>query len=259
MKQNYLLNHWYSNIYEQQVIQADEIQYILSAIGNSPKNVLEVACGGGRIMIPVARMGHTVTGFDFDEYMLEKIPAKAKSLKNLSFYKSDAITEDWGTGFDVVILAGNILLNIVADINYMQAQKLFIKKAADCVKQGGHLYLDFDCYDRPDQADENQSEWVCFEGIDNLGTHGKYIVISGEYDSNTRIDKSYRRYEITPKDGKLFSVERTVTKHFPSFEQVKSWLEKAGWEIENAYGSYEKRPINEKLHGNRAIIWARKI
>ena len=255
----YLLNHWYANIYEQQVIQSDEVQYILSVVGDNPKNILEVACGGGRIMVPLAQAGHTVTGFDVDEYMLEKIPARAKELKNLSFYKSDAVKEDWGTGFDVVILAGNILLNIVADMDYAQAQELFIKKAANCVKQSGYMYLDFGCYDGPDQTGESRHEWVCFEGIDDLGTYGKYVVISGEYDSKTRIDKSYRRYEITPRDSKMFSEERTVIKHFPTFKQVESWLEKAGWKIESAYGGYNKAPINEKINGNRAIIWARKI
>lgn len=258
MDKTFLRNHWYADIYEKQVIQENEVNFILSIVGNEPKNILEVACGGGRITVPLAKAGHKVTGFDFDEFMLKKIPSKAVGLSNITFYKADAILEDWGKDFDVVILAGNILLNIESEMPYAEAQELFIKKAADCVKSNGYLYLDFDCYNRPDKMSVKRNEWVCFEGTDDLGTHGKYIIISGDYSNETHIDTSYRRFEITPKDGEMFSFERTIIKHFPTFNQVKHWLEKVGWVIVCAYGGYEKQPVDEKISGNRAIIWAKK-
>lgn len=261
LNKDYILKHWYSYIYEQQVIEADEVNFILSIVGKEPKRILEVACGGGRISVPLAESGHFVTGFDADDYMLERIPLKAKGLGNikLSYYKADAVKQDWGKDYDVVILAGNILVNIESDMDYQQAQELFIKKAADSVKQNGHLYLDLDCYDRPEQTSAQREEWVCFEGTDDLGTFGKYIVISGDYSTKTHIDRSFRRYEITPKDGGMFTVDRTISKHFPNYDQVKQWLEKAGWEIECLYGGYEKQSMDEKIIGNRAVIWARKI
>lgn len=256
MDKNFIAKHWYASIYEQQVIQQDEIDFILAMAGCEPKNILEVACGGGRISVPLARAGHRVTGFDFDDYMLEIIPAKASGLENLSFYKADAVEQDWGKDFDIVILAGNILLNIESEMAYEQAQELFIEKAAECVRQNGHLYLDFDCYDRPEQTAAEKTEWVCFEGTDDLGTYGKYIVISGEYSNQTHIDKSYRRYEMTPKEGDKFSIEYTSVKHFPTLKQVKKWLDKVGWEIENLYGDYAKNPVSETT--KRAIVWAKK-
>jgi SAM-dependent methyltransferase len=254
----FIRKHWYANIYEQQVIQANEVNFILSIVGNEHKNILEVACGGGRIIVPLAQAGHRVTGFDFDEYMLEKIPDKANGLSNISFYKADAVMQDWGKDFDVVILAGNILLNIESEMPYEQAQELFIKKAAASVKQNGYMYLDFDCYERPEQTSAIKEEWVCFDGTDDLGTYGKYVVISGDYSNQTHIDRSYRRYEITPKDGETFLFETTSVKHFPTFNQVKKWLDNAGWKIEQLYGGYQKNPFDEKTIGNRAIIWAKK-
>jgi len=258
LDKNFIIKHWYASIYEQQNIQADEVDFILSIIGNEPKDILEVACGGGRISVPLAQAGHNVTGFDIDEYMLEKIPAKANGFANISFYKADAIKQDWGKDFDVVILAGNILLNIESEMLYEQAQELFIKKAAESVKQNGFMYLDFNCYERPDQTSDKRQEWVCFEGTDDLGTFGKYIVISGDYSSQTHIDISYRRYEIIPKNEEMFLFETTSVKHFPTFDQVKKWLGNAGWEIVRLYGGYEKNPMDEKVIGNRAIIWAKK-
>jgi SAM-dependent methyltransferase len=256
LNKTFLRKHWYADIYEKQVIQRDEVNFILSIVGNEPKSILEVACGGGRITIPLAKAGHKVTGFDFDEFMLEKIPDKGKGLSNIYFYRADAVSEDWGKDFDIVILAGNILLNIESEMPYEQAQELFIKKAAESVKEKGYMYLDFDCYERPEQSSENKREWVCFEGTDDIGTYGKYIIITGDYSNNTHIDRSSRRYEITPKDSDMFSFETISTKHFPTFTQVKGWLDKYGWEILNLYGDYKKNPMSDKT--KRAIIWAIK-
>ena len=79
MNQNDLMQYCYACIYDQQVIQ-DDVEHIISMAGNSPLNILEVACGSGRISIPLAQKGHVVTGFDVDEAMLARIPQKVQRL-----------------------------------------------------------------------------------------------------------------------------------------------------------------------------------
>lgn len=257
MDNDYYRKHWYADIYGQQENQTDDVNFIHSIIGNEPKNILEFACGGGRISVPLAKAGHTVTGFDCDEYMLDKLKIKANGISNVSYFQADAVIDDWGNDFDVVVLAGNILLNIESEMPYEQAQELFIKKASESVLQNGYMYLDFDCYERPEQNSEKKSEWVIFEGADDIGTYGRFIFISGDYSNETHIDRSSRRYEITPKGSDTFKIETISIKHFPTFDKVKGWLDKYGWEIVNLYGDYEKNPMSIKT--KRAIIWAKKI
>jgi len=249
MGKSELMQYWYAYTYDQEIHQGD-VQHIISMVGNKPLNILEVACGSGRISIPLAKAGHSVTGFDIDDAMLARIPDNAIGIKNFNYFKADAITSDWGNGYDIVILSGTVLVNIVTNGDYKQAQELFIQKAASCVKQGGHLYLDFTCANWPDFSPSEPSERVLFEGTDDRGTYGKYILVAGEYSSQTRIDKSYRRYEITPKNGEMFSVTKESVKHFPTYEQVVSWLKKYGWEVE------WHNPIEEETF--HAIIWAKK-
>lgn len=251
-------DHWYAYIYEQQVIQADEVEFILDTVGSPPKRILEVACGGGRILAPLARAGHIVTGFDSDRAMLERCEARIRPFPNARCYYADAVAGDWGKDYDVVLLAGNILLNIVSDMDYSQAQALLIRRASESLKAGGRLYLDLDCYNRPAETSSNRREWICFEGTDDRGTYGKYIIISGDYSPETRIDRSRRRYEITPAGGEMEVFDLSSVKYFPTLDQVHSWLTDAGLEIEQEYGGYDRRPIDEDVIGNRAIIWARK-
>jgi 2-polyprenyl-3-methyl-5-hydroxy-6-metoxy-1,4-benzoquinol methylase len=157
-------NHWYAYIYEQQVIQADEVAYILDSIGSARLRILEVACGGGRILTPLAEVGHNVTGFDADEAMLERCKLKINPYSNARCYRADAVHQDWGEDYDVVVLAGNILVNIISDIDNTQAQVLFIQRAAQALKSGGHLYLDFGCHDWPALSPGVKWERIIFEG-----------------------------------------------------------------------------------------------
>ncbi len=257
MNQGELLKHWYADVYEQEETGTDDVECLLSILGVQPRRILEVACGGGRISVPLALAGHDVTGFDMDEEMLKRARHKGAQLQNFACYRADALTENWGEGFDAVVLAGNLLVNIETDGDYQNAQRLLIRKASECLLTGGHLYLDFDIPDWPDQSADERSEWVCFTGTDDRGTEGKYVVISGDYSRATRVDRSFRRYELTPSGGQTFIVERVVTKHFPTLAQVLDWCVKEGFLVEQLYGDHQKRPATD--HSTRAVIWARKI
>ena len=250
MNKDYLLGHWYAYVYNQNEEGLSDVQRILSYLGNAPKNVLEVACGTGRISIPLAQAGHNVTGFDIDEHTISRLTEKVGALRNLNCYKADALADDWGCGFDAVILAGTVLHNIVTDGDYAQAQELFIKKAASCVKPNGYMFINFDCIGKEGFGVQKGSERIIFEGADDLGTYGKYVAIGGEYDSATRINRDSRRYEITPKGGEMFVIERQMLKHFPSYEMVTSWLNKYSWTIEH------QNPVSENTF--HAEIWAKK-
>lgn len=121
MDMDFYRNHWYARIYEQQETQTDDIAYILSTIGPAPQKVLEVACGGGRILEPLARAGYQVSGIDMDQFMLEKCQARLENLPDAfqglaSCRYADAVKDDWGGSFDVVIMGGNLLVNIVSDL-----------------------------------------------------------------------------------------------------------------------------------------------
>lgn len=69
---------------------------------------------------PLARAGHKAAGLDFDGYMLKKIGPKA-ALENIAWRRADVIKDDWGSGFDVVLIAANFLFNLISDMDYERA------------------------------------------------------------------------------------------------------------------------------------------
>ncbi|HVT42032.1 MAG TPA: class I SAM-dependent methyltransferase [Acidimicrobiales bacterium] len=74
-----------------------------------PESVLDAGCGTGRVAIELHRRGHRVVGVDVDPAMLERARSKAPDLE---WVQGDLTDEalDLGRTFDVVVLAGNVLI-----------------------------------------------------------------------------------------------------------------------------------------------------
>lgn len=143
--------------------------------------ILDVSCGTGRHSIKLARRGYAFTGIDITEFMLAETLKAGKKWLDIRFmqadtteislndtfdvaiclcegafglsvircYQVDAAVSNWEAGFDVVIMAGNVLIYIESDMEYMDAQKTFIRNAATSLRTGGHLYMDFELHYNP--------------------------------------------------------------------------------------------------------------
>lgn len=234
----------------------NDVEFALSVIGVEPKRILEIACGSGRFLVPMANAGHDVTGLDFDEHMLNRIATKISSTQNIRWHKSDVVNDEWETGFDIVLLVANFLSNIVSDMDYEQAQELMIKKSADALVFGGYVLIDYAYTLYPEKWFNNPNPNIVWQGTDNEGNSGKMVLLNSTYDKETGITKCTRRFEMILADGSSLIQEIPTEKHFATLEQVREWLKRFGFVIENEWGDYHGNPISEKT--NRAIIWAKK-
>ena len=79
--------------------------------GFEPVSLLDAGCGTGRVAIELATRGVDVVGVDLDSTMLDQARAKAPSL---SWMHADLATVDVGREFDVVAMAGNVMLFVSA-------------------------------------------------------------------------------------------------------------------------------------------------
>lgn len=204
----------------------------------------------------MAKAGYDVTGLDFDEYMLGKIADKVTNEK-IKWNKADVICDDWGVGFDTVILGANFLYNIVSDMNYEQAQELMIQKSANALVAGGHVFIDCGYTQYPEKWFNNPDANVVWEGEDGHGNYGKMILLNSSYDAKSRISTFIRRFEMVLVDGSALVQEIPSKKHFATLEQIHKWLAEAGFVIEQECGDYQGNPISETTH--RVIIWAKKV
>ncbi|MBQ9952449.1 MAG: class I SAM-dependent methyltransferase [Clostridia bacterium] len=255
--QKNIREYWYAWIYDREEDVSEIAAHLVRELGDRPLRVLEAACGGGKLSVPLAEAGHDVTGFDRDEHMLRHAAARAENLPNLHIRRADLLTEAWGSGYDAVILGANLMVNLVTDRDYKRAQKNLLDRAYDALKPGGVLLMDYDCPLDVAKWTPANREWVCFEGTDDRGTYGRYIVVNGPVNNSTRTVSGKRRWEMKPADGEAFTVVTDSYKHFPTLEETCAWLYRIGLTIEAVRGGYNGEPF-DKDH-RRAVIRARKM
>lgn len=261
----YIARHWYAHWYENTETWTTDVEFLLGVLKGQgvPRGarILEIACGGGRIAVPLAQAGYDVTGFDRDAHMLLNCYRKARGIPNLRCFQMEAEAGDWGKDFDIVVFAGNLLINIESDMDYKASQKLFIEKAAGALKPGGHLYLDFalhfdplSVFHDPDGSGED-------EHTDDLGTTGRMRGYGSIYDPVTQICAGASHAAFTTNNGESFVISELMRKHIPTQAQVYAWIRGAGLEIERAYRNFADEPLPEPITEGtyRASIWAVKL
>ncbi|WP_157668692.1 class I SAM-dependent methyltransferase [Lachnoclostridium phytofermentans] len=256
-KEEAIISKWIADMYEKDETDTNDVEFLLSVIGSKPKHILEIACGSGRILVPLAKAGHIVTGLDFDPFMLSKIESKSEGLSNIFWRKADVIDDEWDNDYDIVVIAGNFLFNIISGTDYEKAQKLLIEKSAKSLVSGGSIYIDYGYTLHPESWYDDPGERVIWQGIDSDGNTGKMMLFGSTFDKETRIVNSTRRFEIQCVSGEIIKQDINTVKHFATLEQIYSWLASAGFVIEEEYGDYNSNPISETT--SRAIISAKKI
>jgi SAM-dependent methyltransferase len=243
-------------IYDREENGTEDIELMLSLLGE-PKNILEPCCGTGRVLAPLARAGHTMTGLDRDCGMLARLPEKIRGLTNAKAYLADVLQCDWGEGYDAVLLPDNTIENLDGARDDVEAQRIVIRKAAHALKPGGHFFLSFNLHDNPEAFFTSSGGETAYAGTDDFGVTGKVTRLGSRYDARTRIASGSNAFELTLRDGTSHTFEESWSKHVLPLELALSWLDEVGMEVEHVWNGYHRQPIAEGQYNN-AVIWARK-
>jgi len=101
----------------------------------APTTVLDAGCGTGRVAIELARHGIEAVGVDLDGSMLDTARRLAPEL---TWVRSDLAALDLGCTFDVVVMAGNVVL-----FTEPGTEAALVAGVARHVAPGGHLIAGF--------------------------------------------------------------------------------------------------------------------
>lgn len=231
--------------------------FLLSKLPKQRRDVLMLACGTGRVAIPIAQAGHRVVGVDIDEKMLAFASRKRDFVgltdRELSFARHDLLTLDLGARrFDVAAIVFNTFLVFTT----LAEQDRVLQNAAKHLKRGGTMWIDIF---NPDLARIAEDEAINADvkmflsrelntGVQRL-THirdtGKPQVreTTFEYrwfDEKRRAHKRVVKFELTY----LFPRELTML------------LERNGFTVEACFGNYDGSPVTSD--SPRIIAVARK-
>ncbi len=217
--------------------------------------VLELACGSGRILAPLAADGHRVTGLDRSGPMLDRARLALSRLEPVPKYhlvEADMTAASTATGapFGLVIVGLNSLLH--AETSEEQRQVLTAARLA-CDPRG-QLIVDIL---NPTPEHLQALTGTALDGQWALPTGNRVMKFSDRrVSSSEQTIATTIWYDIVGPDGTLRRENTGFTLRYLHRSELLLMLEFAGWVDFEVYGSYDLDPVTDS--SERLIVTAQR-
>ncbi len=206
--------------------------------------VLEVACGTGRVGIPIARQGFAVTGLDIVPGMLELAHGKSADLPT-RWVEGDARAFDLGERFRLIFLTGNAFQ---AFLTRAEQEALLGRVRAHLHDEGLFAFetrnprwhtADYEGLFVPLETREREVHWPAY-----TDSHGREVRVSRTqvYDHVAQVLHwtTYRRWH--EGDLERTKVTRIAVRYtFP--QELEALLHYNGFTIIRQYGDWNLEPL----------------
>lgn len=248
-----------AELYDRDETYTGDVEMLRTLIGKKKKlKILECCSGTGRILVPLARDGHEVTGYEIASNMnaravMQVIISGEDLAERVRLEVRDVLDGNWGTKFDLVILGGNAFWEMPS----AESQENCIQYASEALKPGGHIFVDNNDYKGDLSTGPIPREKITFEGTCLDGTYGKYSVEVLDFDESTATLYVKRTVLKRSPEGEEEVTEYKGKKHPVTKAEVEGWLNEHGFVIEEVFGDREGNTYTPE--SNRAIFWARKV
>ncbi len=228
---------------------ADFWQAMAAAAGDGP--ILELGCGTGRVLLPLARAGFEITGLDLSAQMLERCLAKLESeppevRDRVRLLAADMTSFDLGHSFAAIIcpFAGFQQLRTV------EQQLASLGRCRTHLRPHGRLVLDLP---NPDPAPPSYARDVPGDGEATAQlvewTDGRrirwWMTVIG-YDRSLQCNECEVTYEIIEADGATRRITETLSLRYVFRYELEHLLVRAGFRVVALYGDYDSSPFADE-------------
>jgi SAM-dependent methyltransferase len=227
-----------------------------------PGRVLELACGTGRLTLPLAALGVAgeIVGLDASPTFLAHARSRVAvgvagspgaPRTAVSFVEGDMRSPAVDGAFDLVAIPFNSLAYVLTPVD----RAAVLHSARALLSPGGRFAFDVVAprYDLLYEALQPTPERVDIDhaavelGVDRMTR--RYV---DHYDPSTQILRSENRYEITWSDGRVEHRTTDLLWHIAFPAQLESELAAAGLHVTERYGGWNREPWGPTA---RRIIW----
>ena len=136
----YLPRHPEQTNFFQKGILRNSLTQLHSHLKDSPSRILDLGCGTGYLYLPLLKRGHTLTGVDLSQEMIDvlqqQVPQEVQSRSTLLAMEVEAFLATDAQTYDAVVLS--------ALLHHLYDYESVIRKICAKVKPGGMLMIFFE-------------------------------------------------------------------------------------------------------------------
>ncbi|NOZ28264.1 MAG: class I SAM-dependent methyltransferase [Chloroflexi bacterium] len=217
--------------------------------------ILELACGTGRLLIPLARAGFQVTGIDISEAMLNIARSKAEAAgvqDRVSLIRAEMQEFTLDQRFHMALCALNSFMHLKTQAEQLAALRCWRHH----LRPGGLLIIDlFPPY--PERLAERDRQLI----VQHIWDHaeGGVTIVKQQTQqvdfAEQQIHVHFIYDEVSPDGAVRRTLAPFIMRYLGRFE-MELLLDKAGYAIEAIYGSWDLDPFESE--SERMIFVARR-
>lgn len=218
----------------------DDIPFYLKQARELGGAVLEIACGTGRITIPLARAGVRITGLDLEEGMLRQARAKAADEGlDIDWIQGDCRKFQLGRKFRLIFFP----FNSIAHLHSLRSIEACFARVREHLADDGRFIVDI-FNPRLDMLIRDASErYPVAEYPDPDGAGTVVVTENNTYDAATQVNHIKWYYRIGNKTDERVA-ELNMRIFFP--QELDALLRAAGFKIEAKYGDFNASPFTSQ-------------
>ena len=217
-------------------VSANQLNFYTTLSARQRGAVLELACGTGQIIVPIASMGHVASGLDLSSAMLAAARSRAMAEGvHVELIEGDMRDFDLGQRFSLILIARNSLLHLAEPAEFAALLAAVRRHLAP----GG--ILAFDIFN-PNLAllarPAGQRFPVMRVASDAYGA--LMVEASGDYDRLSQVDRA-TWFISTPGQRDKWVAPLHLRSIFP--QELPMLLEKNGFRLLSRDGDYSGGPF----------------
>jgi len=220
----------------------DDLEYYSRLARRAHGPILELACGTGRITIPLARAGHEITGLDISKKMLDRARSKLKQepaevRRLVKLIEGDMRTFNLDRKFNLCLIPFFSFQHLLSERDQLQTLSQIRKH----LLPGGRFA--FNVFN----PDLTRAEGL--QRLDKVLESRGHIAMRYSvqwFDRANQITYGWLIYEFVGRDGLVRRKVSPFKLKYCFQTDAKRLLKKAGFKLEALYGNYDRTKFSSK-------------
>lgn len=211
--------------------------FYIALAGDTPKSILDIGCGTGRLAVALAERGHRVTGADPSQGMM-RVARSRPGTERVRWIDGDAATLALAERFDLIIMTGHVF-QVFLENDEVRA---ILRNLRRHLAPGGRL-----AFETRNPLVEEWRDWIPALTHESLQVPGIGAV---------EIHYDIAHYDITGAEGAFVTFEThfrfapddvvvaPTTLRFMGRDELARFLTEAGFSDITWHGDWDRAPIS---------------